>query len=132
MIEVIRATPLTSGLALPTPTMPARTLNTNFTPHATRPTLCIYTVEIGGVTTLLSGDDGVIDLRSDTAATPTTVRCSHRLRIFQSLGVTVGTQVVDRGTLVYLVPAGHNVRLVSTTLVAAPTFALISSCEITL
>lgn len=119
-------------LFLPTPTSPARALNTNFTPHATRPTLCIYSVEIGGQTTLLSGDDGVIDLRSDTAVTPTTVRCSVRNRIFQTLGVTVGTQSIVRGTLTYLVPAGHNVRLVSTVLVAAPSFTLVSSTEITL
>lgn len=118
--------------ANPTPSAPVRALNTNFTPNTARPTLCIYSVEISGVTSLLSGDDGVIDLRSDTAVTPTTVRCSSRMRVFQGLGVTVGLQSTVRGVLVYLVPAGHNVRLVTTVLVAAPVFTLISSCEITL
>lgn len=113
-------------------TTPARALNTNFTPSLDRPTLCIYSCEIGGQTTLLSGDDGVIELRSDTAVTPTTVRCSMRNRIFQALGVTVGTQTIIRSNLVYLVPPGHNVRLVSVILVAAPTFAIVHQTEITL
>lgn len=114
------------------PTAPVRALNTNFTPNTERPTLCIYSVEIAGVTTLLSGDDGTIDLRSDTAVTPTTVRCSMRNRVFQGLGVTVGLQSTIRSTLVYLVPAGHNVRLVTTVIVATPVFTLVSSCEVTL
>lgn len=115
-----------------TVTTPARTLNSNFTPSAERPTLCIYSCEIGGTTTLLSGDDGVIELRSDTAGTPTTVRCSIRNRVFQGLGVTVGTNVITRSVLTYLVPPGHNVRLATVTLVAAPTFAIIHQTEITL
>lgn len=115
-----------------TPTTPARTLNTNFTPSVDRPTLCIYSCEIGGQTTLLSGDDGAIELRSDTAVTPTTVRCSMRNRVFQALGVTVGTQSTVRSVLVYLCPPGHNMRLVSIVNVAAPTFAIIHQTEITL
>lgn len=121
------------GLSLHfTVTTPTRTLNTTFTPNTSRPTLCIYTCEIGGVTTLLSGDDGTIELRSDAAVTPTTVRCSMRNRVFQTLGVTIGTQSIVRSVLVYLVPPPHNVRLVSTALVAAPTFAIINQTEITL
>lgn len=130
---MIRFSEATNGfLLLPTPTNPVRALNTNFTPHATRPVLCIYSVEIGGQTTLLSGDDGVIELRSDTATPPVTVRCSIRNRIAQTVGVTIGTQSVVRGTLTYMVPAGHNVRLQTVVLLAAPTFAITSSTEIVL
>lgn len=126
-VEVIRAFTLN-----PNPTTPARTFNTNFTPNASRPTLCIYSVQIACITTLASGDDGIIDLRSDTAVTPTTVRCSMRNRLVQTLGVTVGTESIIRSVLTYLVPAGHNVRLVTTTLVAAPVFTLVNQTEITL
>lgn len=126
-VEVIRAFTLN-----PIPTTPARTFNTNFTPNTSRPTLCIYSVQVDCTTTLASGDDGVIDLRSDTAVTPTTVRCSMRNRIFQGVGVTVGTNSVVRSVLMYLVPAGHNVRLVTTVLVAAPIFTLVNQTEITL
>lgn len=114
------------------PVTPARTLNTDFTPNTERPTLCIYSCEIAGTTTLLSGDDGTIELRSDTAATPTTPRCSMRNRIFQGLGVTVGTQSTVRSTLVYFVPAGHSVRLQTIVTLAAPTFAIIHQVEIAL
>ena len=126
-VEVIRAFSLN-----PQPTTPARTFNTNFTPNASRPTLCIYSCEISATTSLASGDDGTIDLRSDTAVTPTTIRCSMRNRLFQTVGVTVGTNSIVRSVLMYLVPAGHNVRLVTTTLVAAPIFTLVNQTEITL
>lgn len=129
MIKLIPPDGLRSSF---TPTTTSRTFNTDFTPSATRPTLVIYSVEIGCTTTLLSGDDGVIELRSDTAGTPTTVRCSVRNRLFQSLGVTVGTNSVVRDLLVYLVPAGHNVRLATVTLVAAPVFTLVHQTEIVL
>jgi len=128
-VDIIRAY---SSTLNPVPSTPARTLNTNFTPNASRPTLCIYSVQISCTTTLLSGDDGIIDLRSDTAVTPTTVRCSMRNRLFQGLGVTVGTNSVVRSVLIYLVPAGHNVRLVTTTLVAAPVYSIVDQVEITL
>lgn len=127
-IDVIRAA---LGLNIVVNT-PVRTFNTDFTPSLGRPALCIYTVQVGGTTTLLSGDDGVIELRSDTAATPTTVRCSMRNRIFQTLGITVGTNTVIRTPLVYLVPAGHNVRIGTVTLTAAPVFTFINSVEIIL
>ena len=70
MIQIERS--LAAGLSSNiVPTTPARTLNTNFTPSATRPTLVMYSVEIGGTTTLLSGDDGVIEL--DVPAPPRAV-----------------------------------------------------------
>lgn len=127
MIEIIKAFTLD-----PVPTTPARLFNQNFTPNLIRPTLCIYSVEISATTTLLSGDDGVVELRSDTAVTPTTVRCSVRNRTFQGLGVTVGTNVIMRNVLVYLVPAGHNVRLATVTLVTEPQYTLVHQTEITL
>lgn len=114
------------------PSSPARTLNTNFVPSVDRHALCFYTVEISCTTTLLSGADGVIELRSDAAVTPTTVRCSVRNRMVQTLGVTLGSNSVVRGVLSFLVPRGESVRLVTTTTVGAPVFTLVSSVEVLL
>ena len=131
MIQVEKAA--SSGLSsIIVPTTPARTFNTDFTPHATRPVLVMYSVQIGCTTTLLSGDDGSIELRSDSAATPTTVRASMRNRLFQGLGVTIGTNSVVRSELVYLVPPGHNVRLATVTAVAAPVYTIVHQTEIAL
>lgn len=115
-----------------TPTTPTRALNTTFMPSATRPVLCMYSVQVNGTTTLLSGDDGVIELRSDTGSPPTTVRASMRNRVFQGLGVTVGTNTVVRAELVYLCPPGHNINLTTVVLLAAPIFTLVNQTEIVL
>jgi|SRR5882672_9046137 len=107
---------------------PARTLNTNFTPDTGRPVFCIYSVEIN------SGDseDGLVELRSDTAATPTTVRSSGRNQ-FNVTGILgVGGNSITTAQLSYLVPPGHNVRLVTTNTTGTPTFTLKDQTEITL
>lgn len=96
-----------------TPTVSARALNTNFTPHATRPTWCTYTTEITAVASLVSGQASVVELRSDTNTTPTTVRASCRSDVNITLGLSIGWNHVTRHTLSYTVPAGHKVRLVS-------------------
>lgn len=120
-----------SDLEFPTVTTPVRTLNTVFTPHATRPVLGLYTVSVGGTTTLLSGDDGRIRLRSDLGV-PVTIRASMRNRVFATIGVTVGHNSVVETELVFLIPAGWSVDLSTEVLVAAPVFTLIRSTEIIL
>jgi hypothetical protein len=120
--------PVVNGLLI-SPVTPVRTFNTTFTPHLTRPVLAVYTVEITCVTTLLSGDDGTIELRSDTNPTPTTVRASCRNRLFQTVGTSVGTQSIVRTALTYIVPPGSNVRLVTIVTVALPVFTLVTSVE---
>ena len=129
---VVTLIPSAAGaLSFPTVTTPVRALNSNFTPHATRPVLGLYSVEIGGVTTLLSGDDGVIELRADAGA-PATARASVRNRVFQTLGVTIGTASVVRSELVFLFPPNWQGRLHTIVLVAAPTFAINHATEIIL
>jgi hypothetical protein len=116
---------------VPTVTTPARTLNTNFTPHATRPVLGIYSVRIAGVTTLLSGDEGRIELRADAGA-PATPRGQVGMRVAQNLGVTVGTQSAVEGELTFLFPPGWQGRLHTVTVLAAPTFSIVRQTEIVL
>src|SRR5262245_11965485 len=70
-------------------TTPARSLNSNFTPHATKWTLCLYTVSISATTTIGGGQDGSVELRSDAVATPTTVRAIARLRQVATLAVAL-------------------------------------------
>lgn len=121
----------TPALLVPTITTPARTLNTNFTPHATRPVLGIYSVRISGQTTLLSGDEGRIELRADNGA-PATPRTQVAMRIAQALGVTVGTQSAVEGELTFLFPPGWQGRLHSVVVLAAPTFSIVRQTEIIL
>lgn len=96
-----------------TPSTPARTLNTNFTPSATNATLCTYTISISCTMSLTAGQTGAVELRSDAVATPTTARC--RVANTNAGALTIGLALTNaqESVLTYLVPPGHNVRLVS-------------------
>jgi hypothetical protein len=109
-----------------TSTTPSRTLNSTFTPHTTRPVLCSYTIEITAVASLVSGQSGTVELRSDTSSPPTTVRASCKSDYSITLGVSIGWNHVGRHVLTYLCPAGHNVRLVSS---GTATITLVNQSE---
>lgn len=96
-----------------TPSTPTRALNTNFTPNASFGVLCIYTISISCTMSLTAGQTGSVELRSDTSATPTTARC--RVTNTNSGALTIGLALTNaqESVLYYLVPPGHNVRLVS-------------------
>lgn len=113
-----------------TPVASARTLNTDFQPSATRPTLVIYTVRIAGALTA-NQTTGNVQLRSDAAATPTTVRCQARMD-FKVTGALTTMTIANDYVLSYLVPAGHFVRLGSTTEAGVVTFTRIAEVEIVL
>lgn len=113
-----------------TPVASARTLNTDFQPSATRPTLVIYTVRISGALTA-NQTTGNVQLRSDAAATPTTVRCQARLDFKVTGALTTMNETCDF-VLTYLVPAGHFVRLASTTEAGVVVFTRIAEVEIVL
>lgn len=94
-------------------TTPSRSLNTNFTPSATNAVWVFYTISISCTITLAVGQTGSVELRSDTNATPTTVR--SKVSNTNSGLLTLGLNLVNaqESILSYLVPPGHNVRLVS-------------------
>jgi hypothetical protein len=86
------------------PVTPTRALDTAFTPSATKFVLCIYTIQCVGA----AGTSSTVELRSDNATTPTTVRCSAMLAV-----TGAGDSDTVRQLLVYLCPPGDNVKLVS-------------------
>lgn len=106
---------------------PGRTLNSNFQPNTGRPVLVIYTPRI------VNGNnvEGRVELRSDSSATPTTVRCSIDL-LTNSTGLLVGGNSAMNGVLTYLVPIGDFVSLTTVNVSGTPTFSLATQTEIPL
>lgn len=104
-----------------TPATSARALDTTFTPSATRYVMVSYTV----LMFLAALDDSTVELRSDAASPPTTVRCLMRS---QAGAVGLGGQRAT-GALIYIVPPGHNVRLV---LSGTGTVSIAAQTEMTL
>lgn len=113
------------------PSTPSRALNTTFTPDANHYVMCIYTISISATATLSSNQNALVELRSDSATTPTTVRCSTASGVNLTLGVALGFTNSQSTVLVYIVPPGHNVKLVST-LTGTPTVTLVNQTEITI
>jgi hypothetical protein len=108
---------------------PGRAFNTNFTPHATRAVSAIYTVSLSGTVTLGGSVTGTVQLLSDTSTPPTTVRTSVTMTHALGLGVGVNSTITVPGTLTYVVPAGHNVRLATS---GGATITLVSQTEVVL
>jgi len=120
------------ALGLGAVSYPARAFNTTFQPSTTRPTLCIYSIRIVADLTLGGAESGRVELVSDAAAPPVTVQCrmAHGLAGTLVLGVTITSSM--ESVLVYLVPAGHNVRLNTINETTAPTYTLVRATEIAL
>lgn len=112
-----------------TPANNSRTLGSAFQPSATRPTLVSFSVRVVSALTLAGGAAGRIELRSDSAATPTTVR--GRVAGGATGTVVVGISLTDtsEGTLTYLVPAGHFVVLQGVNETATPTYSITAQYE---
>lgn len=109
---------------------PGRALNSAFQPSTSRPALVMYTVRVAGAATAnLTG--GRVELRSDSANPPTTLRCQGRSQWKVTGALTTMLDEYD-AVLTYLVPANDFVELVSTTENGAPTFTLIAQTEIIL
>lgn len=88
-----------------TPTTPTRALDVAFAPHATDYVMGMYTIEMA----CDPGESSVVELRSDAANPPTTVRCSAKL----SADAALGGSVTGRQQLTYVAQPGHFVKLVS-------------------
>jgi hypothetical protein len=127
------ATALAGFVGTPSTTStPGRALNTTFQPSATRPVLVMYSCRVVSSLTILGGQIGRIELRSDAASPPTTVRCRMAGGSTGTLAVGLNIQDEVEAVLVYLVPEGHNVRLVTVNETGTPTFSLVAQTEITL
>lgn len=87
------------------PVATARALDAAFVPNADKHVLAMYTIELNCDTT----ESSVVELRSDAANPPTTVRASAKLLPT----LTGGGSVIARQQLTYVVQPGHYVKLVS-------------------
>lgn len=116
---------LVSAFTINTPT---RALDTNFQPSATRPAWVSYTVRILNPSSAAS-QIGRIELRSDSAATPTTnvgqARVAQDIGGLLSGGLIVGIDV----QITAWIKAGDNVRLVDTDEAGAAVESIILSKE---
>lgn len=111
-----------------TPSTPSRALGTTFQPSATNAAMLFYSVAFNCTLSLTGTQTSTVDLLSDTASPPTTVRG----RVVAGLGgaLTIGLNIASPDTkmLVYLAPPGHNVRLVSSGTCASVT--LVAQSEV--
>lgn len=108
----------------------SRSLNSAFQPSSTRPVLVSYSVRVVSGISLSGGASGRVELLSDASNPPTTSR--GRVAGGVTGTVVVGLSISDtaEGTLTYLVPAGHFVKLGTTNETGTPTYTLTQQHEI--
>ena len=104
----------------------SRTLNSSFMPHATRPVLCTYVIEISVSSTLVLTEDGYVSLLSDSSSDPVTER--SRAGNGYASTVIAATSIV-RCELTHLVQAGNYVKLVTN---GSGNFSIVAQNEIIL
>lgn len=97
-----------------TTSTPTRTLNSTFTPSTTKAVFVSYSVSISCTASLAGGQNGSIELRSDSASPPTTIRAVSANA--NSVALAIALTVVNAQTTVLsmLVQPNDTVRLVST------------------
>lgn len=96
------------------PTTTTRTVNTNFQPSTIYDAHVIYSLTSTCTATLLGGQTQTIELRSDAASVPTTVRSTYTNSNSVALAIAITVVNTQAGQLSYIVPRGHFVRLNST------------------
>jgi hypothetical protein len=94
---------------------PARSLDSTFQPHPTRPVQVTYTIYVNTGSVGAAGSaEARVELLSDAASPPTQRRGVVMTKLTRS-SLAVGTSANENmATITYKVPAGHNVRLAST------------------
>lgn len=104
-----------------------RALNTVYQPNVSKGTLCAYSVKQQVSSLLLGSAECKCELLSDASNPPTTVRDT----------ISIGTSGVlniissNTATVRHLVPAGHYIKLLTTTVGGTASQTLISQCETT-
>lgn len=121
-----------NALKAPTVSVVSRTLGTAFKPSATRPVLCLYSGRVASSLSLAGGSGGRLELVSDSAATPTTIRARVAGGSTGTLAVGLGVNDVAEGLLMYMAPANDNVLLRGVNETGTPTFTLTTQIEIML
>lgn len=111
---------------------PSRALGTAFCPSSSRAVMGVYSVRITSALTLTSGQSGRVELLSDTANPPTTVRARIAGGNTGTLTIGLNTSDVTEGALSYLIPPGHCVLLQSVNETGTPTYSITAQTETTL
>lgn len=119
-----------AGFGTITESTPTRSIGgAAFKPSAVAPAFVVYSVRIVSSLTVGGGQSGRVELLSDTANPPTTVRC-------RVAGGATGTGVVGltdtvtvENTLAYIVPTNHFVLIRSVDEVGTPTYSLPAQTE---
>lgn len=88
---------------------PSRSLNSVFMPNARYYTLVRYTIKIVSTASLVGGQSGAVELRSDSAVAPTEIQDEAESSFVITLGVGIGWTFTSEWTVSYVVPPGHNV-----------------------
>lgn len=128
-MSIAHLSPITVEGGVYAPATSTRTLNSVFTPNATKAVFVNYTIQITCSATIASSQTGKVELRSDTATTPTTARCAVENTNAIGLGVGIGITNTQSSSLAYLVPPGHKVTLVSS---GTGTITILNQTEVTL
>lgn len=108
---------------------PSRSLNAVFQPSTTRATLCIYTIQITTTITLGGLQTGVVQLLSDSANPPTTVRAATSSGFSGTLVVGISMTSQQQCMVAYIVPPGDYVKIASS---GTATITLVAQSEVTL
>lgn len=107
----------------PTVRTPSRTLNSaGFQPNANRPCWVTYSVRIVSVSSVTGGQQGLVQLLSDSNATPTTARAQGRGGQTGTLSIGLTVQDDTVAIVKYLVPAGDYVIIKTTNVTGTPTY----------
>jgi len=118
-----------ANLTFPSQTLsastPSRAIGTAFQPSSTKVTNCTYSVNIQCSSLLLGNASGKIELLSDAANPPTTVRAT----VAQSISGVLSLVNGNTQPLAYKVPIGHYVLLKSTTASGTVAYSIVSQTE---
>jgi hypothetical protein len=103
-----------AGFSTVTTAASSRALGAAFQPSTTKATLVSYSVKTQVTNPLLAGTStSIVTLFSDASNPPTTERCRAGAESGVGLAVTIALTTSNTTPLLYLVPAGHFVRLVA-------------------
>lgn len=114
----------------PTVRTPTRTLNsTGFQPNTIRTCGLIYSVRVQCNLSLTGGQQGLVQLLSDSSSTPTTVRSQGRNGNTGTLTIGLNTTQDGGAELSYTCPSSDYVIIKTTNLTGTPTFTLEEQTE---
>lgn len=116
------------------PYTPNRASGAVFQPSLTKGTMVFYTVQISCASDQTGPQAGKIELFCDAQNPPQTIvaRFAHKASFTNSGLATFTDLSINEGTLCYLVPPGHFIKIVATQIQGTPSLTLTGQREVTL